>query len=112
MVIGPGGVQGSDFLVTSMITDRIGRLEVLLPINHNYDKIWKTKFERQKKLDIGCTVLLKKNQQQLTRRNVRQQRAHVTRSVHLRRYDVLTVPHTSYYTFQLEAWHVHCSIGA
>ena len=39
MVIGPGGVQESDFLVTSMITDRIGRLEVLLPINHNYDKI-------------------------------------------------------------------------
>ena len=46
---------------------------------------------------------IKKNQQQLTRRNVRQQRAHVTRSVHLRRYDVLTVPHMSYYTFQLEA---------
>ena len=39
MVIGPGGVQESDLLVTSIITDRIGRLEVLLPINHNYDKI-------------------------------------------------------------------------
>ena len=39
MVIGPGGVQESDLLVTSMITDRIGRLEVLLPINLNYDKI-------------------------------------------------------------------------
>ena len=39
MVIGPGGVQESDLLVASMITDRIGRLEVLLPINHNYDKI-------------------------------------------------------------------------
>ena len=39
MVIGPGGVQESDLLVTSMITGRIGRLEVLLPINHNYDKI-------------------------------------------------------------------------
>ena len=52
-----------------------------------------------KKLDIGCTVLLKKNQQQLTRRNARQQRAQVTRSVHLRRYDVLTVPYMPCYTF-------------
>ena len=40
MVIGPGGVQESDLLVTSMITNRIGRLEVLLPINHKHDKIW------------------------------------------------------------------------
>ena len=29
----------SDLLITSMITDRIGQLEVLLLINHNYDKI-------------------------------------------------------------------------
>ena len=27
------------FLITSMITDRIGRHEVLLPINHNFNKI-------------------------------------------------------------------------
>ena len=26
-------------LITSMITDRIGRHEVLLPFNHNYNKI-------------------------------------------------------------------------
>ena len=26
-------------LITSMITDRIGRHEVLLPVNHNYNKI-------------------------------------------------------------------------
>ena len=26
-------------LITSIITDRIGRLEVLLPINHSYNKI-------------------------------------------------------------------------
>ena len=26
-------------LITSMITGRIGRLEVLLPINHNFNKI-------------------------------------------------------------------------
>ena len=29
-------------LITSMITDRIGRHEVLLPINHNYNKIVKS----------------------------------------------------------------------
>ena len=27
-------------LITSMITDRIGRHKVLLPINHNFNKIW------------------------------------------------------------------------
>lgn len=27
-------------LITNMITDQIGRHEVLLPINHNYNKIW------------------------------------------------------------------------
>ena len=47
-VIGPSGVQlglyllekvtKSNLLITSMITDRIGRHEVLLPINQNYDK--------------------------------------------------------------------------
>ena len=31
--------SNSDCLITSMITDRIGRNEVLLPINHNYNKI-------------------------------------------------------------------------
>ena len=29
----------SDLLITRMITDRIGRHEVLSPINQNYDKI-------------------------------------------------------------------------
>ena len=32
----------SDLLITSMITDWIGRHDVLLPINQNYDKIWET----------------------------------------------------------------------
>ena len=27
------------YLITSMITDRIGQHEVLIPINHNYNKI-------------------------------------------------------------------------
>ena len=30
-------------LITSMIIDRIGRHEVLLPINHNLDKICETR---------------------------------------------------------------------
>ena len=32
----------SDLLITSMITDWIGRREALLPINQNYDKIRET----------------------------------------------------------------------
>ena len=32
--------QESDLLIMSIITDRIGWHEVLLPINQNYDKIW------------------------------------------------------------------------
>ena len=39
----------SDLLITSMITNKIGRHEVLLPINQNYVKIW------EKKLEIGYT---------------------------------------------------------
>ena len=31
--------SGSPIMITSMITDRIGRHEVLLPINHNFNKI-------------------------------------------------------------------------
>ena len=31
--------QESNLLIKSMITDRIGQLEVLLLINQNYDKI-------------------------------------------------------------------------
>jgi len=41
MVIGLSGVQ-FDLLITSMITDWIGRREVLLPINQSYDKIRET----------------------------------------------------------------------
>ena len=41
MVTGLSGVQlGRPIcLVISMITDRIGRHEVLLPINHNFNRI-------------------------------------------------------------------------
>ena len=31
---------GVQLMVTSMITNRIRRHEVLIPINQNYDKIW------------------------------------------------------------------------
>ena len=31
--------QESDLLIMSMITERVGQQEVLLPINQNYDKI-------------------------------------------------------------------------
>ena len=78
----------SDLLIKSMITDRIGRHDVLLPINQNYDKIW------EKKLDIGDASYKKSQQQQWTRRNAGQQRARMTRSVHSHRYDVLIIPLT------------------
>ena len=74
-------------LITSLILDRIGRQEGLLPINQNYDEIW----ERNKTL----VIRFQNNQkQQFTRRNARQQRAHMTRSVPSYRHDVLTVPLT------------------
>ena len=40
--IGHSGIWHSgspNYFITSMITDQIGRHNVLLPINHNYDKI-------------------------------------------------------------------------
>ena len=74
----------SDLLITSMITNKIGRHEVLLPINQNYVKIW----ERNQ-----TSVSLKKKPKKW---NARQQRAHITRSVHLHRHDVLPVPAMRY----------------
>ena len=71
----------------SVISDRIGQQEGLLPINQNYDEIW----ERNKTL----VIRFQKNQkQQFTRRNARQPRAHMTRSVPSYRHDVVTVPLT------------------
>ena len=59
----------SALLFENMIIERIGRHEVLLPINQNNEK-----FEKQ-----------------LIRRNAQHQRAHMTRSVHLHRHDVSSV---------------------
>ena len=60
----------SALLFENMIIERIGRHEVLLPINQNNEK-----FEKQ----------------QLIRRNAQHQRAHMTHSVHLHRHDVSSV---------------------
>ena len=68
-----------------MIAGGIGRHEVLLQNNQNYNK------NLRKILDIGSTFSWKQKQQ-LTQRNARQQR--VTRSSCLQRHDVLTVPLT------------------
>ena len=70
-----------------MIADRLARHEVLLPINQNSEKNFR------KKLDIGYTFSQNKKKK-LTRRDARQQRVHMTRSVHLYKHDVLHVPLT------------------
>ena len=54
-------------------------------MNQNYDKIWEeTKYR--------LYVFVKKKTNELARRNKRQQRAYMTRSVHLHGNGVLTVP--------------------
>ena len=91
MVIGLSGVQfslkhasdrqnrttakrESDFLITSMITCRIGRHEVLLRINQNFKKI-----QERNQTSAIRNVSKKKGQQ----------RVHMTPTVHLYRHDVL-----------------------
>ena len=76
--------------VTCMITDRIGRHKILLPINQKFDKIWR------KKIIIGYAFSEKQQQQQQqsTRRNARKKHAHLTRFFHLHRHEVSTVPLT------------------
>ena len=77
--------QESNLLIIIMITDTIGWHEVLLPMNQNYEKIWK-------KLDIGCMFSLKK-------KTVNSEKYKTIEciwcySVHLHRYDIWTVPLT------------------
>ena len=62
--------QESDLLTTSMITDRIGQHEVLLPINQNYDEICERNWNR-------LYVFIKKITT-VNSASARQQRAHVT----------------------------------
>ena len=64
-----------DLLITSMITDWIGRHDVLLPINQNYDKIRETN-----KASIERWTILKRRYecwktQQFTQQSAPQQRA-------------------------------------
>ena len=68
-----------------MITDRIGQHEVLLPINQDYDKIWERNWTSVVRFHI------KKKKVAVNSRNARQQRAYMTRSVHLHRHHELTV---------------------
>jgi len=65
----------SDLLITSMITDWIGRHDVLLPINQNYDKTRETN-----KPSIERSTILKRRYecwktQQFTEQSAPQQRA-------------------------------------
>ena len=76
--------QECDLLITIMIKDRIGRHEVLLPINEDYEKI------QERNWTSVIRFHLKKNQ--LTQRNERQQRALVTLTVHVHRHGVSVVP--------------------
>ena len=73
----------SDFLITSMITERIGEHEVLLPINQNYEKIEKKK----KTLEIFPPPPKKKKKK---KKNMAKCKT----------------------TVQLQAWRVYCPISA
>ena len=97
------GMQESDLIITC----RIGRQEVLLPINHIYDKI----------LERNLTLVIrfhKKKHQQLTYWDVRHQ--HVTwyvKSTYTGMMCLLSLQ-LSYYTVQLpvQAWCEHCPISS
>ena len=65
----------TDLLITSVITDRIGRNEVLLPIHQHC-----VKFEKETR---HRPYVFTKKQQQWTRRNVWQKRAHMTHTAQI-----------------------------
>ena len=64
----------SDLLITSMITDWIGRREALLPINQNYDKIRETNKPSIERWTIKRRYECRKTQQ-FTQDSATQQRA-------------------------------------
>ena len=84
----------SDLLITTMITDRIGRHDVRSPINQNYEKIWE-----EEKISNHPFLQKKNRKLQLTRRKMRQQRAHMT--CHTNAYCAITLA-------PLQAWCIHC----
>ena len=70
-------------LITSMITDRIGRHEVLLPINHKYNKIREKKLDKAKPTkDLSSLMKAKKPFLKLTTRNqIKSARMRTTRTL-------------------------------
>ena len=68
------GKRESDLSITSMITDWIGRYDVLLPINQNYDKI-----REMNKPSIDLWTIKRRyecwKQQQFTQQSAPQQHA-------------------------------------
>ena len=76
----------TDLLITSVITDRIRRYEVLLSIIQNYDK-----FEKETSHQLYIFI---ERKQHLAWWNVRQQHAYMTSSVHLHKRDLLIIPLT------------------
>ena len=52
--------------ITSMITDRIGRHEVLLPINHIYNKIRERKWTKRPGEGIDNSFMCKIRKKELT----------------------------------------------
>ena len=69
-----------------MITGRIGRHEVLLPIYQNYSV---TKFEKE--IRHWLYVFMKKKKKKFPLQNAQQLCRHMTHTVHLHRHDMLTV---------------------
>ena len=84
-------VCNHDLLITSMITDWIGRHDVLLPINQNYDKIRETN-----KASIERWTILKRYEcwktQQFTQQSAPQQRAQKWRVLSNYKHDVCNCP--------------------
>ena len=84
----------SDLLITSMITDWIGRHDVLLPINQNYDKIRETNKPSIERWTILNVVMNAEKHSSLLNKVHRNSARKMTRTV------------------QLQAWRVHCPINA
>ena len=68
-------------IIKSMITDRIGRHDVLLPIDQNNEKI----------SEANYLWLIRFHKKNFTRRNVWQRSAHMRHTVQLHKHDVYSV---------------------
>jgi len=86
-------MRESDLLITSMITDRIGWHDVLLPINQNYDKIQETNNHRLITERLNVVMNAEKHSSLLNK-------------VHC------NSAHKMAPTVQLQAWRIHCPINA